>query len=298
MNIRKIQNIEDSIFDTINTVLLLLILIVVVYPLVIIVSCSFSDPTAIAQGKVVFFPIGFNIDSYKRVFQDARVLNGFKNTILYTVVGTAINLALTIAGAYPLSRKDFLGKNVITAIFVFTMFFNGGIIPTYLVVKQLRLINNFWVMILPTAVSVWNLIIMRTFFKNSIPEELYEAAGIDGCSHFKMLFRIVLPLSAPIIAVMVLFYGVAHWNAFFNALMYITDRQKYPLQMILRAILLESFQTESMINTTQIDQSQHLLIAEALKYALIIVASVPVLILYPFLQKYFVKGVMIGAIKG
>jgi len=287
----------DFVVDIINIFLLSFILIIVLYPLIFVISASLSDPMEVLKGNVWLLPKSINLDSYMRVFKNADILIGYKNTILYTVIGTIINLGMTIAAAYPLSRKKFYARNVLMAFFTFTMFFSGGIIPTYLVVKQLGLVNNFWVMILPGSVQVWNLILMKTFFQNSIPEELHEAAYVDGGTNMGVLFYIVLPLSAPIIAVMVLFYGVGHWNAFFNALIYLSDRSKYPLQLILREILIES-QMDSMMSSTSDTIADQRLYAESIKYAVIIVASLPVLMLYPAIQKYFVKGVMVGAIKG
>jgi putative aldouronate transport system permease protein len=255
-----------------------------------------SDPLSVLEGEIWLFPRELTLDGYKRVFTYDDIMMGYKNTILYTLIGTAINILMTIAGAYPLSRKDFYGRNTIMMFLTFTMFFNGGLIPTYLVIQKLNLINNFWVMILPGAVSMYNLIIMRTFFQTTIPLELQEAAVIDGCSNIKILVKIVIPLSIPVIAVMAIFYGVAHWNAFFDALIYMTDRQKFPLQLILREILIQNQMDEMMTDTEDIARQQ--LLAESVKYAVVVVASVPVLILYPILQRYFIKGVMIGAIKG
>ena len=291
------QSKGDIIFEIANHILLTIVLIIVVYPLIFIISASFSSPTAVIRGEMWLFPVDFSLAGYVKVFANKDIMTGYRNTIFYTVVGTTINLIMTIIAAYPLSRKSFYGRNIIMAIFTFTMFFNGGMIPTYLIIKDLNLLNNFWVMILPGAVSIWNIIIMRTFFQTSIPLEIEEAALIDGCSNIKTLTRIVLPLSAPIIAVMVLFYGVSHWNAFFNALLYLSSRSKFPLQLFLREILIQN-QLEGMIHTDVTTISEQESLAEVIKYAVIIVASAPMMLLYPFLQKYFVKGVMIGAIKG
>jgi putative aldouronate transport system permease protein len=272
-------------------------LIIVVYPLIFVISASFSSPAAVIRGEMVIIPVKFNLEAYIKVFENNEIMTGYKNTIIYTIVGTSINVLLTIMAAYPLSKRSFYGRNLLTALFTFTMFFSGGMIPTYLIVKQMNLLDNFWVMILPGAVSMWNIVIMRTFFQNSIPAEIEEAAFIDGCSNIKTLFYIVLPLSAPIIAVMILYYGVGHWNAFFNALLYLTNRKKFPLQFILREILIQN-QMEDMIHSDTLTISEQESLAEIIKYAVIVVASAPMMILYPFLQKYFVKGVMIGAIKG
>lgn len=290
------QNKADSIFDIINIALLSIVLIVVLYPLIFVVSASFSDTMQVMQGKVWLFPKGINLEAYKAVFRDRNILIGYRNTIMYTVIGTAVNIILTIAAAYPLSRKDFAGRNIITIFFAFTMFFSGGLIPNYLLIKKIGLYNNFWVMVLPGAVGVWNMTIMRTFFQNTIPYELQEAAVIDGCTNIGILTKVILPLSTPIIAVMVIFYGVGHWNAFFSALIYLKDRSKFPLQLVLREILIQNNMSEMMESGDSIVQQQ--MLAEGIKYAVIIVSSIPVLMLYPFLQRYFVKGVMVGAIKG
>ncbi|PYI56964.1 carbohydrate ABC transporter permease [Paenibacillus flagellatus] len=277
--------------------LLSLILVAVLYPLVFVVSASFSDPAAVMRGEVWLLPKDLSLIGYERVFANKEILSGYINTIIYTVVGTAVNLAMTIAAAYPLSRKDFMGRNVITAFIVFTMFFSGGLIPTYLLVKKLGMINSMWALIIPGAVSVMNIIIMRTFFQASVPTEVQESAEMDGCTNIQTLVRIVLPLSMPIIAVMILFYAVGHWNAYFNALIYLSDRDKYPLQLFLREILIKS-EMDQMTSSMDLSVQKHLMEAEAIKYAIVIVSNLPVLLLYPFLQKYFVKGMLIGAIKG
>lgn len=295
MNARKSKG--DIIFDTINIVILAIILIIVAYPLIYVVSASISDPTAILNGQLKLLPKGFTLEAYTRVIKNKDILMGYKNTILYTVIGTLVNIILTIMIAYPLSRKDLRGRNFIMAILTFTMFFSGGLIPTYLIIKDLGLINNFWVMILPNAISMYNVIIVRTFFQNSIPMEIQEASMIDGCSNIKILIKIILPLSKPIMAVMVLYYGIAHWNAFFNALIYLSDKEKHPLQLILRDILIQN-EMNDMMNMTSESVAQQQLFSESLKYAVIVFASLPVLIIYPILQRHFVKGVMVGALKG
>ncbi|GIP37031.1 sugar ABC transporter permease [Paenibacillus sp. J31TS4] len=291
------QSTGDRFLQAVIYVLLSLILIIVLYPLLFVLSASVSNPEALLRGEVWLLPNGFTLDGYVKVFQDKSILNGFKNTILYTVVGTAVNLVLSIMIAYPLSRRDFYGRNVISALLVFTMFFSGGMIPMYLLMKDLHLLNSMWAMILPGAVSVWNVVIIRTFFQTSIPNEIQEAASIDGCSNLQTLVRIVLPLSAPIIAVMVLFYAVSHWNAFFNALIYLTDSSKYPLQIVLRKLLIQENMDE-LVSSIDEDKIKRMMQVEGLKYAVVVVANLPVLILYPMLQKYFVKGVMVGALKG
>lgn len=287
----------DRVFNVMIYVVLSVITLVVLYPLVFVLSASFSDPQTVLRGEMLLWPKGVNLNSYAKIFQNHDILTGYSNTLLYTSIGTLINLVMTILGAYPLSRKDFVGRNAIMAIFVFTMFFGGGLIPTYLLIKDLGMLNNFWVMIIPNAVSIYNIIIMRTFFQQSIPYELQEAATIDGCTNIQILSRIILPLSMPIIAVMILFYAVSHWNAFFNALLYLSDKNKFPLQLILREILIQG-QTSDMVKMSTESAIKQQREVEGIKYAVLVVANIPVLILYPFLQRYFVKGVMIGAIKG
>ncbi|WP_376774424.1 carbohydrate ABC transporter permease [Paenibacillus eucommiae] len=284
-------------FSVLNYLILSMTLLIVLYPLVFVLIASLSSPETVIRGEVWIWPKGFNLDAYSRVFQNKDIMSGYLNTIMYTIAGTAINLVMTVLAAYPLSRKDLKGRNVIVMFMMFTMFFSGGLIPTYMIIKNMGLINTFWAMVVPNAVSVFNIIIMRTFFQHTIPNEVQEAAVMDGCSNMNILVRIVLPLSMPIIAVMILFYGVGHWNAYFNALIYLSDRDKFPLQLILREILVQN-QTQDMMDLNSESASQQALVAASIKYAVIIVTNVPVLLLYPFLQKYFVKGVMVGAIKG
>ncbi len=286
----------DRAFDVVLAVLTILSVLVILYPLVFVASASVSDPMEIFQGNVWLWPKGFNLDAYKQVFRNDDIFTGYKNTLLYTVVGTVVTIVITFSAAYPLSRKKLYGRNKLMSFFLFTMFFSGGMIPTYLIVRQLGLYNTMWAVILVGTVSVYNIIVARTFMQNTIPEELYEAAAMDGCGDIRVFFRVVLPLSAPILAVLVLFYGVNFWNSYFNGLIYLSDRASYPLQLFLREILLNNM-ADSMIDTAGIDISQYM-VSESIKYAVIIVSSVPMLVLYPFLQKFFVKGVMIGAVKG
>lgn len=292
-----VESRGDRIFNLVNHFLLIIITLIVIYPLVFVLSASFSDPQAVLRGEMFLWPKGINFHSYEKIFQNKDILRGYTNTLIYTSVGTLINLVMTILAAYPLSRKDFIGRNAIMALFVFTMFFSGGLIPTYMLIKNLGMLNTFWVMIIPNAVSIWNIIIMRTFFQQSIPHELHEAATIDGCSNIQTLTRIILPLSMPIIAVTILFYAVGHWNAFFNAMLYLSDKNKFPLQLILREILIQG-QTNDMVKMSTESAIKQQREVEGIKYAVLVVANIPVLLLYPFLQRYFVKGVMIGAIKG
>ncbi|MDR6553439.1 putative aldouronate transport system permease protein [Paenibacillus qinlingensis] len=291
------QTKSDTLLDFAIYIALSFVLLITLYPLIFILSASISNPVDVLQGKVWLWPKGLNFEAYTRVFQNKDIIVGFRNTIIFTVLGTAFNLLMTTLGAYPLSRKDLFGRNKILLFFTLTMFFSGGLIPTYLVIKQLGLFNSPLVMIIPGAVTVWNLIIMKTYFQTSIPYELQEAAFIDGCSNTKVLTKVILPLSLPIVAVMVLFYGVGHWNAFFNALIYLNDRSMFPLQLILREILIQN-QMQDMLNSGVEISEKQLMMVESIKYSVIVVSSIPVLLLYPLLQRYFVKGVMIGAIKG
>lgn len=262
-------------------------------------SASVSSPEAVYQGRVWLLPVDFTLEGYRRIFHNTSIWRGYRNSIYYTVLGTTINLVMTLAAAYALSRKEFYARKFFTVIFVFTMFFSGGLIPTYLLVKSLGLLDSVWAMVLPNALAMWNLIITRTYFQTNIPDDLRDAALIDGCGNIKFLVRIVIPLSKPIIAVLILFYGVGHWNEYFNALIYLSDREMHPLQLVLRGILIQSQMVEDMFSgETVVELAQMQKIAELIKYGVIIVASVPLLVLYPFLQRYFVKGIIIGSLKG
>ena len=286
----------DLVFIIFLYLILSLILVSLLYPLIFVVSASISDPSAIMAGKVVLFPVGFTLRAYQAILEYKQIWVGFSNSLFYTVAGTLVNLVVTILAGYALSRKDLVGRNFFMFLFAFTMLFNGGIVPTYLVVNQLGLINTRWALIVPQALSVWNLIITVTYFRTSIPIELLEAAQLDGCSDFQYLARVVLPLSAPIVAVLTLFYAVGHWNEYFSALLYLNDQALYPLQIMLRNILMQNRIDFTMVDISAFAARQAM--RELLKYALIVVASVPVLLIYPFVQKYFLKGIMIGAIKG
>ena len=292
---------EDVIFDTVIFIILTLILFVVADPLYWVIISSFSDPTAVSAGKVLLRPIGFTLKGYAEVFKNSQVMRGFFNSIVITFVGVCVNLAVTLPTAYALSRDNFSGKKPITVFYMITMFFGGGMIPTYLVVKNMQLLNTIWALVLPGCLSVYNMIVARTFFKSNISEELYEAGEIDGCTQSRFFFQIALPLSKAIIAIMVLYYGVGHWNSYFSALLYISDQDKYPLQLVLRNILITNQTALSQTATTAaaraaLQEQQQLI--DVMKYSLIIISSVPVLIMYPLVQKHFVKGVMIGSVKG
>ncbi|RAV23189.1 carbohydrate ABC transporter permease [Paenibacillus contaminans] len=289
---------QDRLFYMANDLFLLLILLAIIYPLIYVVSASFSSPNAVVSGRVWLFPVNFSLDGYKAVFASDSIMTGYANTLFYTVTGTVISVILTIAAAYPLARRDFKPRNIIMLIFAFTMFFGGGIIPTYILVKNLGMLDTRWALILPQAMSVFNVIIARTYFQ-STPSELLEAAQIDGCSDIRYLVSVLLPLSKPIIAVLALFYSVSIWNSYFDALMYTNRESLWPLTLVLRDILVANSVNMSMMQNVDIDTlSAKIGLSELLKYSLIIVSTVPLLIIYPFIQRYFVKGVMIGAIKG
>lgn len=289
--------ITDKKFDAVNTVLQIAAVIIVLYPLIYILSCSFSDPAAIMSNKVWLFPVDFSLEGYKAVFNSKLIWRGYGNTVFYTVTGTMVNVLLTVMAAYPLSRKDFVGRNIIMFLFAFTMFFNGGLIPTFLTVRNLGLYNTRWAMILPNAMAMWHVIITRTYFQENIHSSLREAAQIEGCSNIQFIMKVVVPLSKPILAVISLYYGVMHWNSFFNALIYLQDSDMFPLQLILRDILIQNSADNTMTMDLESAAKKEMM-AELLKYGMIVVSSVPVLMIYPFVQKYFVKGMMIGAIKG
>lgn len=288
---------EDRWFYSVNTIFLLFFGLITLYPLLYVLSSSFSSTDAIMSGQVWLWPVDFTLEGYKAVFSDRYILTGYKNTLFYATAGTLLNVFLTIIAAYPLSRKDFKHRSILMFAFTFTMIFHGGMIPTYMLISKLGLINNRLVMIIPGALTVYNVIITRSFYQNNIPDELLEAAQMDGCTDFKFMSSIVLPLSKPITAVITLFYAVEHWNSFFDAFLYITKKELYPLQLVLRDILVmnsidASGMGEHVSNINKTD------LRELLKYSLIVISTLPVMCMYPVVQKYFVQGVMIGAVKG
>lgn len=291
------ESLGDRIFMVIVYIFLSLALVIVLYPLIYVVSASFSSSAAIRSGEVWLYPVDITLQGYKAVFDNYQIMTGFLNSFIYTIAGTAVNLAMTMLCAYPLSRKEFYGRGLITGIFVFTMYFGGGLVPSYMLINNLGMLNTRWAMIIPTAMSVWNVIIARTYLSSTIPDALFEAAELDGCTEFQFFLKVVIPLSAPIIAVLALYYGVGNWNSYFNAMIYLKDSSLFPLQVVLRNILiLGDIDMTKVQDVDALVQKQGL--ADLLKYAVIVVASVPVMCIYPFVQKYFVKGVMIGSIKG
>lgn len=297
---RQHNRIQDSFGDRIFMVFvyafLAIVLVLVLYPVVYIVSASFSDPNAVSAGRVWLFPVGFTTRGYEVTLQNSQIVRGYLNSLIYTVGGTLISVVLTVFVAYPLSRRDMYGANIILFLITFTMIFSGGLIPTYLIVRDLGMINTRWALLIPGAIAPFQVIIARTFFRTAIPEELAEAAEIDGCSDLRFLWSVVLPLSKPIIAVLALMYAVSQWNGYFDALLYLKSPELQPLQLVLRNILILNTSTGGV--TDVIDAVERQRLAELLKYCLVVVASVPVMLIYPFVQRYFVKGMLIGSIKG
>lgn len=294
------ESASDIAFDIINHAILVLLLILFLFPIVYVISCSFSSAMSIWAGDVYLLPREFTLEGYRLAFENSDIWVGYGNSLLYALVGTAISVSLNLITAYPLSRTDFKPRNIIMMLYVFCMYFSGGLIPTYLVVKNVGFIDKIWALVMPGAVSTWNVILIRTYFMTTIPRELYDAASIDGCSDTWFFLRCVLPLSLPIIAVMVLFTAVGFWNSYFSAMLYLTTRSKFPLQLILREILivLRSATSTQMMDATQATNLMESMQKSAtLKYSCIVLASVPVIAIYPFIQKYFIKGIMVGAIK-
>lgn len=290
------RSASDKAFDVVNIILIALVLIVVIYPLYFIVIASFSDPNMVASGQVILFPKGVSLDGYRMTFQNKDIWRGYANSLFYTILGTSICLCCTVPAAYALSRRDLVGGSVLMKLITFTMFFSGGLIPSYLLIQKLKIYNTVWALTLPFAVNVYNFIIARNFMLENIPMELHEAAQLDGCGDFKFFFRVVLPLSKPVVCVLLMMYAVEHWNSYFYALIYLKDRELFPLQMILRELLIQTEMVGSMGGDSTVMQMQQ--IANMLKYCVIIVSSLPLLVLYPFVQKHFEKGLTIGAVKG
>ena len=287
----------DRIFYALNNLVLLIAVIICLYPILYVAASSFSSPRAVASNQVVLWPVDPGVKGYITVFKNKDIVTGYTNTIIYTVVGTILNVIVTVLAAFGLSRRELVGYKGINFLFAFTMWFSGGMIPNYMLMNSLGLINTRWAMWLPGLIGIWNVIITRTFFQSGVPEEIYESAMLDGCGYFRYFTDLVLPLSGAIVAVITLFYAVNHWNAYFNAFLYINKKPLFPLQIILRDILIQNqIDHESMIDpgSSEFDYG----LPDLLKYALIMVACVPVWLIYPFVQKFFVKGVMVGAIKG
>lgn len=295
----------DKVFVTVIYVVLAIMMISMLYPMIFVLSASFSDPQMVSTGKMLLWPVGVRLDGYKYILQYQEIWTGYLNTLVYTILGTLVNLAVTLPCAYALSRRDMKGRALIMTVFMITMYVNGGMIAGYLNVKSFNLLDNRFFIIINGAVSVYNLIVARTFFATTIPVELQEAARIDGCNDFAILLRIVLPLSSAITVVMALYYGVGRWNSYFTEMIYLKDRAKFPLQLFLREILVQSQFAQQAMNSGQSFSAEQMMAlvkqaetANMIKYCVIIISTLPMLAIYPFLQKYFEKGVMIGAVKG
>jgi len=290
------ESFSDKVFLGIVYVFLILVVLIVLYPLIYIVSSSLSSPLAVSSGKVWLWPVDFSLKGYKAIFNNSQVLVGYGNSLFYTFFGTIISVTLTVLLAYPISRKSFYGRNFLMFFMMFTMLFSGGLIPEYLVVKNLHMLDTRWSIIIPKAIAVWQVIIAVTFFRTSIPEEIVEASEMDGCSDLRFLWSVVLPLSKPIIAVLVLMYAIFQWNSYFDAMLYLKSEGLFPLQVVLRNILILNTNTSATIDAQKLMDMKQL--ADLMKYSLIVVASLPVLIIYPFVQRHFMKGVLIGSVKG
>lgn len=286
----------DKLFMGFIYLCMAVIFIVIIVPLLFVLASSFSSPDAITAGKVYLWPVDFSVQGYKIVFSTPTIMRSFFMSVFYTFFGTFINVAITLLAAYPLTRKDLKARNFFMMLFTITMFVNGGMIPSYLVVRALGMVDTVWAILIPSAMSVWNLILTRTYIQNSIPVEMYESASIDGCSDFRYFWSIVIPLSVPIIAVIVLLYAVGRWNSFFDALIYLNKTELQPLPLVLRSILAQN--TSSSFDMSLTEQMNRSAVKNLLQYSLIVVATVPILCLYPFIQRYFIKGIMVGSIKG
>ncbi len=291
------MSLGDKIFTIIIYTVLSLVLVIILYPLIYVVAASFSDPQAVVSGEVLLLPVRPTIKGYAAVFKNQKILSGFANSFFYLIVGTAINLVMTMLCAYPLSRKEFKAKGKISLFFVFTMYFSGGMVPSYILVNKLGMINTRWALLIPMAMSTYNMIICRTYIINSIPDELYEASQMDGCTPFKYMMKVIVPLCKPILAVLTLYYGVSRWNDYFNAMLYLYDEALQPITIVMREILIMG-----KVDMTQVTDASAVSklqgMSELLKYSTIVVACVPVMALYPLIQKHLVKGVMVGSVKG
>lgn len=299
MRYNKFSNLSwgDRIFTFVVYTFLSIAMVIILYPLLYVVSASFSDPQAVISGEVVLFPVRPTLRGYEAVFKNRKILSGLANSLFYLIVGTVINLVMTVLCAYPLSRKEFTARNKIALFFVFTMYFSGGMVPSYLLINKLNMINTRWAMLIPMAMSTYNMIICRTYIVNSIPDELYEAAQLDGCTPFGYMMRVVVPLCKPILAVLALYYGVARWNDYFTPMLYLYDEALQPLTIVMREILIMG-----KVDMTRVSDASAVAklqgMSDLLKYSTIVVSTLPVMLLYPMIQKYLVRGVMVGAVKG
>ena len=294
---KKLRFTQDTVFDIIVAAILSIIILIMAYPIYFVLMASFSDPSYVNNGSMLLWPKGFTLLGYQKVFEDSRIWTGYGNTLIYTIGGTALGTFFTMMAGYALSRRDLPFRNLLMAYFVFTMYFGGGLIPFYMVIKKLQLTNTRTLMIILGAVGVYNIIITRSFMENNIPEELRDAARVDGCGNGRFFFKIALPLSKAIMAVLVLYLAVSYWDSYFNPMIFLTDRSKYPLALYLREILMSSQIDPSTVQDPEL-QARLADMVGVIKYSLIMVSMIPVLLIYPFVQKYFVKGVMIGSVKG
>ncbi len=290
------KSVNDRIFDTINCLIMITICIFIAYPLYYVLVASFTDPTIVNSGKLLLYPQKLFMGGYRRILKFRPIWTGYANTVLYTVCGTMVSVAVTLTCAFSLSRKTLPGRRILNFLFTFTMFFGGGIIPLYLVITKIGIYDTILAMVLPSAMSVYNMIVCRSFFESSIPDELYDASKIDGCNDFDFFFKIAIPLSRAIIAVMILFYATSFWNSYMNALMFMGSQDKMPLQVILRNLVLANQTNNLAVEGSAVADRAKM--AEQLKYSIIVVSAVPLLVVYPFVQKYFAKGVLMGAVKG
>lgn len=299
------ESLGDRVFGVVNGAILIFIFCLTLYPMIFVISASFSDPVAVATGKMILLPVSPSLTGYKYIFDYSEIWLGYANTFFYTIVGTIFNMAVTLPCAYALSRRDMVGRSFVMTLFMITMYISGGLIPGYLNLRELGLINTRWVLLISGLVSTYNLIVARTFFASSIPWELHEAAFLDGCGDFRLFFKIVMPLAKPVMIVLMLYYGVGHWNSYFNAMIYLKDRELYPLQVFLREILTQSKFAEAAMSSGQSFTAEEMMAmkaqqetADMIKYGIIVVATAPMMAIYPWLQKFFAKGVMIGSVKG
>ncbi len=295
--IKRRMNNSDKIFYAIVAIVISFLTIIVLYPILYVISASFSSSTAVVEGRVWIWPVEFSVEAYKAVFKYKDLWIGYRNTIFYTAIGTILNVSMAMICAYPMARKDLWGRNVLSFFFAFTMLFGGGMIPGYVLIKSLGMLNSPTALIIPGAMSVYNMIVARNFIEGNIPGELLESCKIDGCNDFQFFFRMVLPLSKAIIAVLAVWHAVGHWNSYFSAFLYITDKDLYPLQIFLKEILAQG-QIDSEVVADLSDALQLQNMKQLLKYAVIVVSTVPLFAFYPLVQKHFVKGVTIGSVKG
>lgn len=289
---------KDRVFLIFNNIVMAIFLITVLYPLWIVLVSSISDPSEVAAGRVFLWPVGFSLDGYRAVIDYKLIMTGYMNSLLLMITGTILTLVVTIMGAFPLAQRDLPGKKAVVFLFTFSMFFGGGLVPFFNLIRDLKMMNTLWALILPSCISVWNIILMKTYFQANIPDEIYHASQIDGCDDINFLLHVAIPLSTPIIAVLALFSAVGYWNSYFNALIFINDTDKFPLQLVLRDILIIN-----QTNPVQIAQNLETLrrkqdLIQLLKYSVIVVSSLPLMIAYPFVQKFFVKGMIVGSLKG